>query len=172
MIICDSSSLILLAKINRLSIVKRLYGVMVIPRAVYHETVVRGKEERYSDAFAIEKQIGESITVKELDKMHSEKAGMLKAIVGTGEAEALGLCEQEKQKNLLTDDLECMRHAKQRGIRCVTTLGLLYEALRKGLIQLKEYELALKELSKNAWISAEVITEFLQAGYRVKGDGK
>ncbi|MBI2550551.1 hypothetical protein HYV83_05230 [Candidatus Woesearchaeota archaeon] len=170
MIICDSSSLILLAKINRLSIVNSLYGKILIPKAVYDEVVVKGKEERYSDAFLIEKQIGESIAVKELDKTHTAKAESLKAVIGKGEAEAIALCEQERQKTLLTDDLDSMRIAKEHGIKCRTTLGLLYEALKKGLIRLRDYESSLKEFSKNAWISAEIITEFLQAGQRLKGD--
>ncbi len=170
MIICDSSSLILLAKINRLSIVNTLYGKALIPKAVYDEAVVKGKEERYSDAFLIEKQIGESIAVKELAKTHMARAESLKAAIGNGEAETIALCEQEKQKTLLTDDLESIRIAEARRIKCRTTLGVLYEALKEELMQLRDYESSLKEFSKNAWVSAEIITEFLQAGQRLKGD--
>ncbi len=149
-----------------------LYGKAVIPKAVYEEVVVKGKEERYSDAFALEKLIGKSVIVKDLDQVHNAKAEDLKTVIGKGEAEAIALCEQERHKMLLTDDLESIRIAEARGIRCRTTLGLLYEALRKGLMQLGDYEQSLKEFSKNAWISGEVVAEFLQAGYRLRGDGK
>lgn len=170
MIICDSSSLILLAKISRLEIAHGLFGTILIPRAVYDEAVVRGKEERYTDAFLIDKQVGGLVMVRELDKAHMEKAESLKAVIGRGEAEAIALCAQEKQKILLTDDLESVRIAELHGIKCRTTLGVLYEALKKGLLQLKDYESSLKDFSKNAWVSAEVVAEFWQVGQRLKGD--
>lgn len=172
MIICDSSSLILLAKIDRISLLVSLHGKAVIPRAVYEEVVVKGKEGHYSDAFAIEKLIGKSVIVKELDTAHNYKAEDLKAVIGKGEAEAIALCEQERHKMLLTDDLESIRIAEAHGIECRTTLGLLYEALRKGLMQLGDYEQSVKEFSKNAWVSGDVVAEFLQAGYKLKGDEK
>lgn len=148
-----------------------LHGKAVIPKAVYEEAIVKGKEGRHSDAFALEKLIGKSLIVKEIDKAHNDNAEGLKAVIGEGEAEAIALCEQER-KMLLTDDLESIRIAEARGIRCRTTLGLLYEALRKGLMRLEDYEQSLKDFSKNAWISGDVVAEFLQAGYKMKGDGK
>ena len=42
MIVSDSSPLISLARIDKLDLLHRLYGELLIPQAVWHELVVKG----------------------------------------------------------------------------------------------------------------------------------
>lgn len=168
MIVCNSSPLVLLPKINRLDMLKTLYKKVIIAKAVYEEVVTRGKEERYGDAFAIEKKTVDFIVVTELKKEFQKEAENLKHL-GKGEAESIALCKQLNSA-LLIDDWKSRKIAEMHGIKCRSTLGTILEALKKRIITLSEYEELIKELAKHAWLSGEVVAEFLQAGYKLKGD--
>lgn len=171
MIISNSSPLILLSKINKLDILKDLYGKIFISRAVYEEVVIKGKEERYGDAFNVEKKIGDFIFVKEIDKSHGKDVERL-MYLGRGEAESIMLCRQLKARALLIDDWTSRKIAETQGIKCRSTLGVIFEALKRNLINLHEYEELIKELARHSWLSGEVVAEFLQAGYKLRGDKK
>ena len=96
MIISNSSPLILLAKIGKLSMLEKLYNKVLIPYEVYREVIIEGKKENYSDAAFIEKCINDFIFVKDLVEEHEKEAEKLKGIIGLGESEAIQLCLQEK----------------------------------------------------------------------------
>jgi len=169
MIISNSSPIILLAKINKLHILKELYGKVFISNCVYKEVITDGKAERYGDAFDVEKKIEDFIFIKNIDKNYEIVAQKLKSSLGQGEAESIALCQQEKAKMLLIDDWKSRKIAQSQGIRCRSTIGILFEALKKNLLNLGEYEDLIKELARHAWLSGDVVAEFLQAGYRLKG---
>ena len=48
--IADSGPLIVLAKIGLLSLLPRLYQTVIIPQAVYQETVIEGERRGHDDA--------------------------------------------------------------------------------------------------------------------------
>lgn len=52
-VVCDSGPLMALAKLNRLLLLRKLFGKVLIPQAVYQETVIRGMRQGYPDALAI-----------------------------------------------------------------------------------------------------------------------
>ena len=52
-VVSNSGPLMALAKLNRLSVLKKLYQEVLIPQAVYEEAVVRGMTQGYPDALAI-----------------------------------------------------------------------------------------------------------------------
>lgn len=172
MIISNSSPLILLAKIGRLSILNRLYNNVLIPYEVYREVVVEGKKENHSDAALIEKCINEFIFVKNLAQEHKKRAEKLKDIVGLGESEAIELCLQEKSKLLLIDNLEPRKIAKSMGLDCISAPGVLFEALKTRLLTFEEYNSGIKELSKFAWLSGDIVAQFLEKGYELKEKGE
>jgi len=164
--ISDSSPLILLSKLKRIEFLKELYEEVWIPDDVYEEVVVKGKEEGYSDAYEVERNIQEFIRVKELDEEHSERAEEIKSGLGSGESEALMLALQEEAEMLLADDMEVRKMAKSKGITCRSTLGILLEALKEDIITLETYEECIEDLSNFSWISPEVVSKYLKAGYR------
>lgn len=172
MIISNSSPLILLAKINKLNVLEKLYGKISIPYEVYNEVVIKGKNENYSDAALIEKGINEFIFVKGINQDNKKDADSLKNIVGSGESEAIILCLQEKAKMLLIDNLEPRKIAQVKGIKCRSTPGILLEALKNKIIIFNEYESGIKELSKYAWLSGDVVAHFLDIGYKMKEKGE
>jgi len=61
MIVSNSGPLIHLAKIDRLNLLKELFGEVTIPLEVKLEVVDRGKDEGMADAFLIETEIGKRL---------------------------------------------------------------------------------------------------------------
>lgn len=164
--ISDSSPLILLARMKEVEILEGLYSKVSIPEEVYREVVVRGKEEGYSDAYEIERNIDVFIQIKSLEGEYQERAEKMKSSLGSGESEALLLALQEEADILLADDLEVRKMAKNRGLSCRSTIGMMFEALDKDLIDIEGYENSIEELSKISWISPDVVSKYLKAGYR------
>ena len=171
MIISNSSPLILLAKIGRLTLLEKLYSKVIIPYGVYNEVIVEGKKENYSDAALVEKYMNEFIFVKDLTQDHKKEAEKLKNMVGTGESEAIELCLQEKAKLLIIDNLEPRKIAELKGLECRSTPGVLLEALKNKIITANEYESEIKELSKHASLSGDIVAHFLDIGYKIKEKG-
>ncbi|MBI2142546.1 hypothetical protein HYU15_03610 [Candidatus Woesearchaeota archaeon] len=168
MIISNSSPLILLARINRLGLLEGLYKKVYIPYEVYNEVVIKGKRENYSDAALVEKLINGFILVKSLSQQHKKEAEKLMGIMGSGESEAIALCMQENAELLLMDNLEPRRLAQSKGIRCRSTPGIMLDCLKKGIFAHAEYESAIKELSRHAWLSGDIVAYFLEEGYKEK----
>ncbi len=164
--ISDSSPLILLARSDKIDLLEKLYSEVWIPKEVYRETVKRGKEEGYSDAYEIERRIQETILIKELKGEYLKKAEELKSALGSGESEALMLATQENAALLLADDIEVRRMAKNRSLKCRSTLGIFLESLKEEFIDLEEYEESIEKLSTFSWISPEIISKYLKAGRR------
>ena len=168
MIISNSSPLILLAKINKLVLLEMLYKRINVPYEVYKEVIIRGKNDNYSDASLVERYINESIFIKDLNEEHRKEAEKLKTILGSGESEAIALCIQEKAELLLIDNLEPRKIAQMKGIKCRSTPGILLEALKNKTITFEDYKSAIKELSKHAWLSGDIVAHFLDIGYRIQ----
>lgn len=167
--VSNSSPIILLSKINKLGLFKELYKEVFIARAVFIEVIEKGKREQYSDAFVAEKCVGDFIFVKEVAE--TEEFSKLKPALGKGEAESIMLSKQ-MDAELIIDDWKSRKIAESMGIECKSTLGVIFEALQKGKITLHEYETSIKELARSAWISGDVVAEFLQAAYNLRGDKK
>ena len=167
MIITNSSPLILLAKIGKLFLIRKLWNKVYIPKEVYNEVVVKGKNERYSDAFIIDKEISNFIFIRELDEKYKREAEKLTSI-GSGESEAIALCLQKKADLFLVDNLEPRKIAEAKKIKCRSTPGLLLEALKKRIIVFEDYDNSIKELAKHSWLSGDIIIYFLEAGYKLK----
>lgn len=168
MIISNSSPLILFAKIGKLNVLEKLYKKITIPQEVYNEVIIKGKDENYSDASLIEKNINEFIFVKNLIQEHKKEAEKLTSALGSGESEAILLCIQEKAELLLIDNLEPRKIAQMKGIKCRSTPAILLEALKNKIITFDEYESAIKDLSKHAWLSGDIVAHFLDIGYKMR----
>jgi len=164
--ISDSSPLILLSKLNRLKLLKKLYTNILIPQEVYHEVVVRGKQEEYSDAFRIEMVIQDYIHIKRLNEEYTKRAEKLKSSLGSGESEAIMLALQEDADFFLADDSEVRKIAESEEIKCRSTLGILFQSLHEEIITLEEYEELIDKLSRFSWLSPEVVSKYLRSGYR------
>jgi predicted nucleic acid-binding protein len=134
MIVFDSSTLILIAKIELLNAFVAEIGMEVsIPRAV-EEECCGGKKT--IDALIIRKALDESrITVKSVRDSALVAKLEHDFSMGRGESEAIALALQEKALLVGIDDKSGMNACKLVGIPFTTAVGILVRSRQKGLIE-------------------------------------
>jgi predicted nucleic acid-binding protein len=136
----------------------------MIPPAVRAETIDAGKEEGYADVVALQRLESEGwLKTSELSKKAKELAVNLSEAVGIGEAEAIALAVERKER-LFMDDLKGRRTAEFYRIETTTTLGLLLELLAGEALTRIEYERNVKNYGAEGWITSEIIQEFIERG--------
>ena len=122
-VVSDTTPLISLLKINRIDLLEKLFGDVLIPQAVFDELTV---DER----FRLEDQIRQTkfIAVKPVN--NPESASILKRATGLdqGESEAIVLTDELKADLLLMDEAKGRNVSAQMGIRIMGTIGILMAA--------------------------------------------
>lgn len=155
MIVSNSGPLIHLAKIDRLDLLKELFGEVTIPHEVKLEVVDRGKDEGMADAFLIETEIENgwiSVNRENYKKMKeiAESAG-----IDIGEASAIMLAKKKKCP-VLIDDLAARRFAAGLGLCVVGSIGVLLKSQRTHKISKVEAVDALGKLGRVMWLSIDI----------------
>ena len=136
-VVSDTTPLISLLKINRIDLLERLFGEVLIPQAVFNELT---SDER----FQVE---AEQIKRKEFIRMkpvnNPESADILKRVTGLdqGESEAIVLSDELKADLLLMDEAKGRNVSTQMGLQIMGTIGLLMAAY-------EEQELTSDEIRK------------------------
>jgi predicted nucleic acid-binding protein len=153
--VSNSTSLIYLAKVNKLELMRELFRQVYIPDSVYHEVVTRGKELKIPDAAIIEKTVNDCVIREKVrEKIYNEYAFLTTNLrLGLGEKEALLLCKQLEADFLLADDKEARRIAKMLNIKPVGTCGIIIAAYKRGIIDRKT--------------AVDIINELVKAGLRI-----
>jgi predicted nucleic acid-binding protein len=118
-IVSDSSPLISLARI----------GELLIPRAVWHEVVVKGVGQPGVE------EIESAVWNKTAVVANAELVLALQRDLDAGEAEAIALALEKKAGLLLMDERLGRDAAQYFGVRCIGVLGILVEAKYKGEIK-------------------------------------
>jgi uncharacterized protein len=121
--VTNAGPLIVLAKINHLHLLPSLYGNVIVPHAVYYETVVVGLERGYADAEALRTFLnGVGWHPVPPAGVPGELTGEHR--LGRGEGEAITLALQH-HRLLLIDDAYARSVAENLDIRTVGTVGVL-----------------------------------------------
>lgn len=159
-IICDASSLILLAKVNLLSaFVER--NEAIVPEVVYKE-VVRGEDKGRKDSLVTKKLVAEKkITIKAPDKKTKEKIKELFNLQ-QGELEVITLGVKEKSV-ILTDDKKCINAAKALELEFITSLDVITALCKKGGISKKNALECISRLNEYGWYSKNLIKSYQEA---------
>lgn len=132
--VCDSSPLIWLAKASKLSVLRRLFGDVVIPRRVYDEVSI-GES---ADSLLIREALGEE-WIKVSDAEEGGAPDIVKVSgIHQGEAEAI-LLARRIGALLVVDDKEASATARVFGVSSLGTVGVLLLALDEGLLGLEEF---------------------------------
>lgn len=133
MLILDSSTLILTAKIELLDLFLDNAGMEVaIPRAVEEECCI-GKKTL--DALMIQKAVDDSrITVKSVRNRKLVAKLEEDFSLDRGESEAIALALQEKALLVGVDDKQGINACKLAGIPFTTAIGILVRSHERGLI--------------------------------------
>lgn len=162
--VSNTSPLIHLARLGKLGFAKQVFSSIVIPPAVRAEAIDAGKNEGYSDVVALERLESEGwLKTSRLSRKSAELALNLSDAVGVGEAEAIALAVEQKDR-LFMDDLKGRRTAELYRIETTTTLGLLLELLAAKALTKLEYERNVKSYGSDGWITSGIIQEFIERG--------
>ncbi len=165
MIVFDSSSLILLARIDILYIfIANYHGNVLIPERVKSEVCIKGREETPIIEKMIKDNIINSIKVKSTKQI---KKLMEDFSIDLGEAEALLLALQEKANIVATDDRNAIRACKMLNIDSVTAIAILLRSFEKNLIDRDDTLIKLKKLESIGRYSKAIIND---AEQKIRGD--
>lgn len=153
-VISDSGPLIALSKINHLDILRKFFGKIIIPQAVWTEVVEKEKGRPGSK----EVQKTNWIEVKKVQNIIGIEA--LKHEIGTGESETLVLAKELNADIVLIDDKIAREIARSMGLNVAGTLSIIYEAVNNKIID-ENFKDIIKLMRKNnIWISDELLNSF------------
>ena len=158
-VVSNTSPIINLASVDKLSLLNQLYGKITIPKAVHQEITVKGSGQ----AGAKEVQTLKWIEVKLISNREFVKA--LKVELGDGESEAIALATELKANLVLMDERRGRTVAKRFGLRYIGILGVLVEAKQKSLIQ--SLKPILDDLISKAgfWVSQKLYDRVLEVSH-------
>jgi len=157
MIVFDSSTLILLAKIDMLeAFISGIGRKVLIPERIKEEICIKGKEETpllegliKDKKIAVLKVKDGKLAGKLMDDFHIDR----------GEAEAITLALQEKAALIATDDRNAIRACKVLKRDFTTAIAVLIRAHEKSLIDKDETLSKLQKLSLIARYNRAIIED-------------
>jgi predicted nucleic acid-binding protein len=150
-VVSNTSPIISLSSINQIELLKKLFGKVYIPQAVYNEIKSKtsfGYNEVDQDLFKIEKikdRLAVNILLNDLD---------------LGEAETIVLSKELDASIILIDEKIGYDIAKSQDLNVERTLSLLIAAKQKGYI-LHIKPLLDEMINKNRWISKKIYRKVL-----------
>lgn len=125
-LICDSSPLIALSIIDKLTLLDSFFKEVFVPTSVFNEATIQGKPESQRIAEWAQGKIT-TATNKHLVRSFS-------LLLNAGESEAMSLYFEKKADFLLIDEKKGRKIAVYSKINIVGSLGILLLAKQKGLI--------------------------------------
>ena len=123
-VVSDTTPLISLLKINRLDLLEKLFGKVLIPQAVFNELTVDARFQLEADQIKQK----EYIVVRSVN--NAESTNILKRATGLdqGESEAIVLTDELKADLLLMDEAKGRSVSAQMGLKIMGTIGILMAA--------------------------------------------
>jgi predicted nucleic acid-binding protein len=148
--VSNSSPLVGLAAIGHFPLLRRYFGRIYIPQAVYREVAMRGKgragdqetKKAVKDKWAEVAKVKDKRAVKRL---------IADLEIDQGESEAICLAQELGAERIIVDETKAREYARSLGFKIIGVLGILKLAREEGLIpNLRE---KLDELgAKGFWI--------------------
>lgn len=128
-VIVNSTPLIALCHVDTLDVLKKLYGEIIIPTAVYEEISVK------EDSIC-KRRVDASLDWIHVESISNEMAkDMFKTQLHDGEVEVMILAKEKEADIVIIDDMNAKKHAKYLGLPVTGTLGVLIKAKKAGYIE-------------------------------------
>ena len=144
-VVSDTTPIISLLKINRLNLLEKSFGKVLIPNAVYEELTadIRFIEEA--------KIIKNAPCIKFVPVLNSEAVRILRMATGLdqGESEAIVLTDERKADILLMDEAKGRAISEKMGISIMGTIGLLISAYEDHFISSEEARRCIDDLQRS-----------------------
>ena len=125
-VVSNTSPLIALAKIDKLTLLQLVFGKVYIPKIVYEE-LERG-------CFYQEISCFNQACDLFIDVINIENNQLFKRRLDLGEQAVLSLVLEKQADIVLIDDKKAFNEAKELGLQTISTLAFLKVAERKGFI--------------------------------------
>lgn len=154
-VVCDTSPLILLAKIGRLELLFRLYEQVAIPVSALDEARVRSTEETTGTEALVENQ------AVEIERGSPEVLQSVPADLGAGERAAIAVAIETGADLVIPDDRAGRRVARERDLSVTGTIGILIEARARDMISSVRRELD-RLIEAGMWIDEVFYHRILQ----------
>jgi predicted nucleic acid-binding protein len=120
-VVADASCLIVLKNIDEFSLLKKIFGELLITPEVESE-------------FGLE--LPNWIKVESAKDFERQK--VLRLVLDSGEASSIALCLEQENSLLIIDERKGRRIAKELNLQIIGTIGILIEAKKLGLIDSTE----------------------------------
>ena len=154
MTVSNSGPLIHLAKIDKLILLKELFGEVIIPLQVKMEVVDAGKGDGMADAFLIESEIENGWII--IDGNITDLEDIVRNVgIDEGEAAAIVLARKMK-KLILLDDLAARRFAIGLGLEVTGSIGVLFKCTKLKIISNRDALDCLDKLARIMWFIVDV----------------
>ncbi len=140
-IVVNSTPLIYFSIINKLDILKQLYGKVYVPYGAYEEVCIEGSSRVGSDIL----KNSDFLIIEKIKNEDARK--FFQTSLHKGEAEVMILGNEIKADLCIIDDLLARKYAKYLGFNITGTLGILIKAKEKGIIE--KVKPLIDELIKN-----------------------
>ena len=149
-VIVNTTPLIALCHVGQLDVLKKIYGEILIPQAVYQELSEKNES-------ICKKQVDNSLDWIHVEKIENQMAkSMFKTQLHDGEVEVMILAKEKNADTVIIDDSNAKKHAKYLKLPVTGTLGVLIKAKRQGYIsELKP--VIQKMIDKNIYISEKIM---------------
>jgi predicted nucleic acid-binding protein len=136
--VADSSTLISLAAIGRLSFLREFHGTILIPPAVWREVVVEGQDRPGAKDVEEAEHAG---WIKVVPPTNRDLVKSLERELDEGEAEAIALAVEQKADVIFLDESEARKIAAVYNLPVAGVVGVLLKAKFEGKISSVRAEL-------------------------------
>ena len=149
-VVSDAGPLIHLSQINKLDLLKKLFGVIFITNSVKIEVFDKGVQLGHADAKAIGKGLADGWLEKAFFPHH-----LAQSVAKLEEAENISQADAEtlllavhKKAVLLVDEKLLSNLAEMYGLKVWNTWTILLQSLREDYLELNGITIAINELRK------------------------
>lgn len=149
-VVVNTTPLIALSHVGQLDILKKLYGEIIIPEAVYKELSAKSES-------VCKKAVDRSLDWIRVDGVKNQMAkSMYKTQLHDGEVEVMILSKEIEADVVIIDDANAKKHAKYLQLPVTGTLGVLIKAKKEGYVgELKP--ILYQMVEKGIYVSQELI---------------
>ena len=164
LVVSNTSAILNLAIIDRLSLIREQFTTITIPKGVLEEL-------RVGENLPGSKKILEALDVKWLQVEEVQDSAMLlilKRELDAGEAEAIALALETRAQWVLLDESEARRIAKALGLKVTGVLGILLRACRQKRVPSLRSEMERLREKAGFYISDPLFEDLLKQSRRLK----
>lgn len=157
--ISNSSTLLNLAIIGRLSLLREFHEKIIVPPAVWQEVVIEGRGRAGAAEVEAAHRAGWIEIVRPKDQ---ELLKLLKRDLDDGESEAIALAVQQNADIVFLDEADARQIALLYGLRKSGVVGVMVRAKQQGMLPSLKAELDRLRHEAGFWIAEELYQQALR----------